>query len=165
MRGGVLLLGLLVWAASGCGPADPDAPREPAPAFAYPDLEGREVRLSDFRGKTVVIDFWATWCAPCVYQPAQFNAFLEAYEGEDVVVLGVEIGGATVEEIHAWSEENDAVAHYPVLVGAEEVLPHRYGVMGYPALVIVDPDGNIAFLHHGVSEAAEVEEAVESTRT
>ena len=157
--------GLLALGLGGCGPEGAEAPREPAPDFAFPDLDGAEVRLSELRGKTVVIDFWATWCAPCVHQPAQFNAFLEAYEGDDVVVLGVEIGSATVEEIRAWSEENDAEAHYPILVGAEESLPHRFGALGYPAMVIVDPAGDIALLHHGVLEAAELDEAVAGTRS
>jgi peroxiredoxin len=163
VRLSILCLGLVALLLAGCSPEDLE--RLPAPDFAHPDLSGQEVRLSELRGKTVVIDFWATWCAPCVYQPAQFNAFLEAYEGDDVVVLGVEIGGASVEEIRAWSEENDAVPRYPVLVGAEESLPHRYGVVGYPAMIVVDPAGDIALIHHGVSEAEAVEDAIEASRS
>ena len=162
-----LCLGLALALLGGCGPGQEggDVPRQAAPEFSHPDLEGNGIRLSDLRGKTVVIDFWATWCAPCVYQPAELNAFLEAYEGDDVVVLGVEIGGATVEEIRAWSDENNAVARYPILVGAAESLPHRFGVLGYPAMVVVDAAGAIASIHLGISEAEDVEEAIEAARS
>ena len=138
--------------------------REPAPEFEHSDLEGTPVRLSALRGKIVVIDFWATWCAPCVYQPAELNAFLEAYEGDDVVVLGIEVGGASAEEVREWAEENDAVARYPILLGAEESLAHRFGVLGYPALVVVSAEGEIASVHLGISEAEEVEELVSASR-
>jgi len=137
-----------------------EGPRPPAPDFEHVDLDGTPVRLSALRGKTGVLDFWATWCAPCVYQPAELNAFLEAYEGDDVVVLGIEIGGASAEEVRAWSQENDAVARYPIVIGAEESLAHRFGVLGYPALVVVSPIGEIASVHNGISEAEDVEAQV-----
>ena len=156
----LLVLSLFLGA---CAPEE-DGPRVAAPDFEHVDLEGNTVRLADLRGKTVVIDFWATWCAPCVYQPAELNAFLEAYEGEDVVVLGAEVGGATVEEIQEWAEENDAVARYPILRDVPESLPHSYGVLGYPAMVVVSPEGEIVSLHSGVAEAEKVEDLVEAAR-
>jgi len=153
----------------GCGNGSEDAAanaedateRRLAPDFSFTDLEGEEVSLSALRGQTVVIDFWATWCPPCVFQPPELNAFWERHrDSGQVVVLGIEVGGASVEEIREWAAENDAVARYPVLTGADEDLARRFGALGFPALVIVAPDGTIESVHVGLTTVQELEEQV-----
>ena len=160
-----LLALCLVYA--GCGDAQSgvdasgNGERQPAPDFSYTDLEGNEVSLSSLRGKTVIIDFWATWCPPCIFQPPELNAFWERHrELGEVRVLGVEVGGASVEEIREWGRENDAVAEYPVLTGADEDLARRFGALGFPALVIVAPDGTIGAVHVGLTTVQDLEEHV-----
>jgi peroxiredoxin len=143
--------------AGGGGTAEASQRRGLAPDFERLDLQGRPVRLSALRGRTVVIDFWATGCPPCVFQPLELNAFWREHrEGQRVSVLGVEIGGADVEEIRQWALENDAVAEYPILVGGDEALARSFGVYGFPAMAIVAPDGHIHSIHHGVTSAEEV---------
>jgi peroxiredoxin len=135
--------------------------KERAPDFEHPDLDGVLVKLSALRGKVVLIDFWATWCPPCVFQPPEFNAFLERHAASGrIAVIGVEVGGASPEEIRTWARENDAVAQYPVLTGADEELARRFGAMGFPALAIVGPDGTIDSIHVGLTTADQLDDLV-----
>ncbi len=170
IRALALVGALMIWGlAIACGDASRDllgggqggSALGPAPDFAHPDLDGQVFRLAEKRGQTVIIDFWATWCPPCVFQPPELNTFWERHrEGGKYVVIGIEVGGASVEEIRDWAEEHDAVAEYPVLTGADEDLARRFGALGFPALVIVAPDGQIHSVHVGLTTAQELEEQV-----
>jgi len=170
VRPALLALWLVLMLLAGCGqggadasPNGPSTDLGPAPEFSHPDLTGKVVQLSELRGRTVIIDFWATWCPPCVFQPAELNAFWERHQQDgQYAVLGIEVGGASAEEIREWARENDAVAQYPILTGADEDLARRFGALGFPALVIVNPAGEIHAVHVGLTTARELEEQVAS---
>jgi thiol-disulfide isomerase/thioredoxin len=129
----------------------------PAPAFALPDLAGREVTLAEFAGRTVVIDFWATWCEPCVHQIPVLNAFHRERSGDGVVVLGIAVDAAGRDVVASFAAEHGI--EYPVLLGSE-ALARDYGVPGFPALVVVDREGHLGSMHLGVITPEELAAAV-----
>ena len=126
---------------------------EPAPDFSLPDMDGTMVALSDFRGKPVVLNFWATWCAPCIREIPYLEANYRHYADQDVVVLGIN------------AEENVAKAQtfvrkhmtYPVLFKGADV-NSAYGVVSIPATFYIDREGIVR--HHIVGTASESEAAV-----
>jgi thiol-disulfide isomerase/thioredoxin len=161
-RGGILLLAALLLAlacrvenAPGVG-GEEDGAR--APAFTLPDLLGNETSLADLRGRPVIIDFWATWCAPCVQQIPVLNAFQAAHYGE-VSVLGIAVDSQGIEVVAPFATEHDI--QYPVLLG-DESLAQEYGAFGFPSLYVIAPDGSIAANHVGVISEEELEEALVS---
>jgi thiol-disulfide isomerase/thioredoxin len=149
---------MLALGAAACT-VDDSAP--PAPPFALPDLAERQVALADFSGRTVVIDFWATWCEPCEAQIPVLNAFHREHGQSGVVVLGIAVDAGGREVVGPFAAEHRI--EYPVLIGSES-LARDYGVPGFPALAVVDGAGRIDSLHLGVITPDELEEAVAAAR-
>ena len=131
------------------------AASEFAPEFTLDRLGGGQASLVDFRGKPVLVDFWATWCEPCEESIPVLLAFQEKYAGR-VQVLGVSVDWER-EAVAPFAKEHGMT--YPVLFG-DESLALDYGAPGFPALFVVDADGRIAEAHVGVATLAELEASV-----
>jgi len=143
---------------NGSTAAGGDRPAEPAPLFTLVDLEGNDVSLSDYRGKTVIIDFWATWCLPCVFQVPELNKLWVAHRDRgDVAVIGVAIDVEGAEVVGPWVKEQGV--EYKILIG-DEGLANEYGAPGFPTLVVVRPDGTLDSMHLGFIEYDTLEELV-----
>jgi peroxiredoxin len=156
---GIALMLALVACSEGSTQADgAEREPEPAPDFTLSDLQGEQVSLADFRGKVVVVDFWATWCAPCVFQVPELNALWRAHEqAGDVAVVGVAVDVEGAEVVGPWVEEQGV--EYPILLG-DESLAREFGVLGFPTLVLINRDGSIDSLHVGLIEHEELEDLV-----
>lgn len=160
-----LALGTIPACSAGDDAEPPKASSEPEPAvpFTLKTLGGGEsVSLESLRGKTVVLDFWATWCPPCEFQVPELNRFYDAHRGDgDVAVFGISIDVEGNDVIQAWVAEHDV--RYPILLG-DESLARKYGAVGFPTLYVVGPDGTLVEQHVGLIESATLEAAVARNR-
>lgn len=118
-----------------------------APEFTLADLNGRRVRLSDFRGKTVLLHFWATWCGVCRQEVGALNALAESL-GEDQVLLAVVADSDDPAAIEQFVREHSV--RYPVLLGDDRVID-AYRVNMFPTNYFLDRDGRIAGTTVGMS--------------
>jgi peroxiredoxin len=158
---------LLAGLALACGAQEPGGAseaaggpgeRKPAPDFTLQDLDGQPVTLSDYRGKTVVVDFWATWCPPCVFQVAELNKLWHAHrERGDVMVIGVSVDADGAPVVRPWIQEQGV--DYTIALGDVE-LAEEFGALGFPTLAVVGADGTIDSLHMGFIEYDALEELV-----
>ena len=128
-------------------------PENPAPDFTLPGLDGQPAKLSQFRGRVVVLNFWASWCPSCRAEARDFGDFARRYRDRGVTVVGVNIreDAATV---RAFAEANDL--DYPLLLDADGVVGRMYQVVGIPTTIIVDAAGEARGRHVGVLNAAQL---------
>ena len=138
----IVLVALVVLAVVGQLRA-PDLPRQ-APDFALPDLDGNTVRLSDYRGRTVVLNFWATWCPPCRVELPSLVAFAE--DNPEIQVLGLSV--QSPEAALAKMVEEKGIS-YPVLI-VDGPTAESYRVGALPTTVVVGPDGEVRKAHAGM---------------
>jgi len=112
-----------------------------APDFTLTDASGNAVRLSDYKGKVVLLNFWATWCAPCREETPWFVDFQSKYRDRGFVVLGVSLDDDGWKSVKPFMETKHV--NYPVMIGSEQV-GDLYGVKNLPETFIIDRDGRIA---------------------
>jgi thiol-disulfide isomerase/thioredoxin len=148
----------LALAALACRVEEPPGGAPQAPDWTLQDLAGLPVSLATLRGRPVVIDFWATWCAPCEFQIPILNEIQERY-GQRVAVLGIAVDAGGREVVAPYAEEHGIA--YRVLLG-DEALAQRYGAIGFPSLYVVGADGTIRSRHVGLVEPEELSEALEA---
>jgi peroxiredoxin len=158
---GLVLLALV---AVSCGDERPRTPPpiDPAPDFDLPRTDGSRVRLADLRGRFVLVDFWATWCAPCELEIDELNAVWERVRGTGVELLAISVDERPLEEIAAWTRERGVT--YPVAL-ADLDLAVSYGAAEFPLHLLIGPDGHVRErLPAGTSDRHELLELIERHR-
>jgi cytochrome c biogenesis protein CcmG/thiol:disulfide interchange protein DsbE len=113
---------------------------KPAPDFTLPALDGQTVALSDLQSEPVMVNFWATWCGPCVHEMPFIQEVYEVWSEKGLVLLAVNIGESQP-QVHSFMQEN-RLSFLVLLDGTGEVA-ERYSVRGIPTTVLVDSEGVI----------------------
>lgn len=136
-----------------------DKDRKPAPDFKLKDADGKEVHLADYRGKVVLLDFWATWCGPCRIEIPWFTDLERKHKDKGFAVLGVSMDDEGWQVVKPFLAEMKI--NYRVLLGNDEA-SHAYGGLdALPTTFLIDRDGKIAAVHVGLASRKDFEDGVE----
>jgi len=116
----------------------------PAPDFALEDMDGEVHRLSDLRGKVVMVNFWATWCPPCREEMPSMEAIYQALHDQGFQVLAVN-QWESPDQVFPYMGQLDVYPSFPVLFDRDSSVAEAYGVKGLPTTVLVDPQGRVVY--------------------
>jgi peroxiredoxin len=145
------LAGALVW--TGCAKKARRSSAKPAPEFSLKDASGQTVHLADYRGKVVLLDFWATWCGPCKVEIPWFMEFEKEFKDQGFAVVGVSM------DEDGWSAIKPYVQNmkmnYRILLGNDAISTAYGGLDSLPTTLLIDREGGIASTHVGVSMGKE----------
>jgi thiol-disulfide isomerase/thioredoxin len=129
-----------------------------APDFSLESLDGKSLRLSDLRGKAVLLNFWATWCGPCKIEMPWLVDLQKQYGSQGLQIVGVAMDDASKEDISKFAK--DMGVNYPILIGKESVGDQYGGVPALPESFLISRDGKIVDKIIGLRGKAEIEDAV-----
>ena len=146
-----LLIGLVLLAVCGCAPdtitSDWQRVEPPVAAadFALRRIDGGTVSLTDYRGRVVILEFWATWCGPCRFSLPSLEVIYNKYRSRGVAVLLVNCG-EPADRVRAWAERRFTA---PILLDEGAAVAERYGVASLPRLFIINQAGQMIYRHAG----------------
>jgi cytochrome c biogenesis protein CcmG/thiol:disulfide interchange protein DsbE len=133
--------------AIGCTPTRSQDGGEPAPEFAVRDLGGRTLTLADYRGKVLVVNFWATWCPPCREEIPDFIAAYKELRPRGLEILGLSVDTLPPQDLREWVEA--VGVNYPVALATREVVA-AFKPGGYiPTTIVIDAKGRVRYRNVG----------------
>jgi thiol-disulfide isomerase/thioredoxin len=118
-----------------------------APEWQLNDPDGQPVKLSDFKGKVVILDFWATWCPPCRAEIPGFIALQKQYAAQGLSVVGVSLDTAGTSVVKSFMKHLGM--NYPVVIGDEKTAADYGGISAIPTTFVIDRNGKIVSSHQG----------------
>lgn len=130
-----------------------------APEFARKDLAGKSVDLKNFRGKVVLLNFWATWCAPCQLEMPAFAAWQRQYGPDGLQVIGISMDDDATPVVGLVAKFK---LNYPVLMGDANLGRQYGGVLGLPLTYLIDRDGVLRARFQGETDLKTIERRLQT---
>ncbi|MEM9953818.1 MAG: cytochrome c biogenesis protein CcdA [Chloroflexota bacterium] len=131
-----------------------------APNFEAVTVEGEAVSLDNVRGQVVLVNFWGTWCGPCIREMPDLQEVYEAYQDEGFTILALATRGDTTEDVIEFRDDFDLT--FPLIVDEGDVISDDYGIINRPSTFILDQNGVIVFRHFGPVVEAQITEVLDT---
>lgn len=131
---------------------------QPAPEFSLTSLDGGTVHLADFRGKAVLLNFWATWCEPCKIEMPWFIDLQNHYGSQGLQVIGIAMDDSSQQDIAKFAK--DMGVNYPILVGKDAVSQAYGGIPFLPSTFYIGRDGKVVDKVFGLKSKSEIEDDI-----
>ena len=125
-----------------------------APAFQLESLAGKPVNLADYRGKVVLLNFWASWCGPCRKEMPILEQLFKQYQAKGVTLVGVNVEPNS-DDARKWLKSTPV--SFPILFDRDSAVSKLYEVQGMPNTVILDRKGRVRYIHRGYKSGEENE--------
>ncbi len=130
-----------------------------AAPFSLTEIDGKPVNLASYKGKVVLLDFWATWCVPCQSEIPHFVEFQNNYAAQGFQVVGISMddGPDPVRTFYRQYKMN-----YPVAMGSTELAQSYGGILGLPVTFLIDRNGHVAANYRGQTDTAVIQQRLEA---
>jgi thiol-disulfide isomerase/thioredoxin len=155
----LVVLALLSLAACKRKPAlDVSSGKQAEPAFSLTDVDGKPLNLSDLKGKVVLLDFWATWCAPCKVEIPHFVEMQKKYGPQGLQIVGLSIDD-DAKPVREFAQKMGM--DYPVALADEKLTTQYGGILGLPVAFVIDKNGNIIKKFVGETKPEDFEQEIQ----
>jgi thiol-disulfide isomerase/thioredoxin len=124
----------------------------PAPDFEGKTIKGKELKLSNYRGKVVLIDFWASWCPPCREEMPELVKFYNTHNNPDFQMIAVNIDNKS-ENMEHFLDKLFPQPEFPIVVDNQQKIPSLFNIEAMPTTIFIDKKGNIRYRHDGFKDS------------
>jgi thiol-disulfide isomerase/thioredoxin len=157
---GLLLMDFTCFKMTSAFAQEASSARTPAVGWKLTDLNGRNVSFSDFRGKIMILDFWATWCLPCRVEIPHFVELQKQYGNKGLTVIGVSLDEQGPKVVKKFVKQLGV--NYPIVIGNAKVAESYGGIDAIPTTFVIDRQGRIASRHMGYDDKTVFEKEIQS---